>query len=466
MPNKLEPTVLVIFGVSGDLAGRKVLPAIYHLLKDGLLPDKIKIIGTTRQQLSKVDILNKIELCVLESDRTCDPLVLNKFDKIFEVIRLDPAIEVDYLNLKSYLDNLETTAGNCFNRLFYLSLPPQTYQSVIEFLYRAKLTKSCAHNVAKVRLMVEKPFGYDLKSAKALIKQTNKYFKENQVFRIDHYLAKETAQNILNFREHNPLFDNIWNNQLISKIHIRALESIGIEGRANFYDKIGALRDIVQSHLLQLLAITTMEIPIDTSSSKLIHQQKIKILNKTKIEKLNKGSLVRGQYESYKEEIKNPSSTTETYVKLTVAINNKLWAGVPIILESGKQLKSKVTDIRLNFGPAHSQDINQLTIRIQPNEGIDIKLFVKKPGFEKQIQAVTMDFDYNKEFKSLSHPDAHERVIVDVIRGDQSLFASSNEVIRSWQILQPILNRWQKSSHDLVIYQDHSEGPSKLDLLN
>lgn len=466
MPETSEPTVIVLFGASGDLAGRYVLPALYHLVKGGLLPEKCHIIGTSRQDLTKDKLFKNIELCVLENEKVCDPVALKKFNKMFEIIKFDPSNEADYTKLKERLSKLEADEGVCFNRLFYLSIPPQVYGTTIRSLGNSGLAKGCEHGVAKSRLLVEKPFGYDLKSAKTLIKQTAKYFKESQVFRIDHYLAKETAQNILAFRRNNPLFNEVWNNKMITKIHVRALESISIEGRANFYENLGALRDIVQSHLMQLMAITTMELPDDISSSKQIHQDKIKLLNKTNLEKLNNGSVVRGQYQTYREEVGNPKSMTETYVKLTLAIKNKRWSHVPVVLETGKALALKTTDVTIDFASTKHSSGNQLSIRIQPDEGIDIKLFVKKPGFDNSMQPAIMDFSYRKTFKELAHPDAYERVIVDVIRGDQSLFASSKEVIRSWEILQPILNRWRDNDTGLVIYQNGSNGPSDRDLLN
>lgn len=466
MQDNFDPTILIIFGVTGDLAGRKVLPALYHLLKDRLLPKKVRIVGTTRQEITKDDLLKDIELCVLETDKVCDPFILKQFDNIFDIVKFDPVNEEDYSKLKVYLDTYEEKQGTCFNRLFYLSIPPQIYTPIVRLLGESNLARGCSHKVGKSRLLVEKPFGYDLKSAKQLIKQTAKYFSEDQIFRIDHYLAKETAQNILTFRKHNPLFSDIWNNHLITGIELRALESIGIEGRTGFYDNVGALRDIVQSHLLQLMAITTMDLPTDMNSSKSIHEQKIKLLNKVQLAKINRGSIIRGQYQTYRQEVNSPKSSTETYVKLTVNIKSKRWAGVPIILETGKALDSKVTDISLDFRSTVAQDHNQLTIRIQPDEGIGIKLLVKKPGFDNQMQEADMDFDYMKVFGQQAHPDAYERVIVDAIRGDQSLFASSKEVIRSWEILQPILDRWQSSGEDLIIYADGSQGPSSRDLLN
>lgn len=458
MSKEFEPTVITIFGVSGDLAGRKVLPALYHLLKDGLLPEKIKIVGTSRKDLSKDQLLKNVELCVLETDKVCDPVVLSKFNKIFEIIKLDPVNEKDYIQLKNYFEILENKENVCFNRLFYLSIPPQIYSPVIRILGESGLSKKCHHGFGKSRILVEKPFGYDLSSAETLIKKTSKYFKEEQIFRIDHYLAKETAQNILVFRGHNPIFRDIWNNNSISRIHIKALESIGIEGRANFYDSVGALRDIVQSHLLQLMAITTMDIPEDINSSDLIHQQKSRILSKTELSKINRGSVIRGQYKTYRKEIGKPKSNTETYVRLMLNIKTKQWMNVPIILETGKALVNKNTAIVIDFSNYNDQQINELTIRIQPDEGIDIKLFVKKPGFDNVIETAIMDFSYQNTFDHHYHPDAYERVIIDAIKGDQSLFSSNSEVVRSWQILQPILNRWKKDNN-LILYENGSNGP-------
>jgi len=457
MLDKLPPTVITLFGVSGDLAGRKVLPALYHLVKDGLLPKNFRVIGTTRQRMTKADILKTTELCILEKDKVCDPKVMKEFNDIFEVIQFDPVNIEDYEKLKIRLDRLEVEAGVCFNRIFYLSIPPQVYGPIIRNLGQSNLSKNCKHDTGKSRLLVEKPFGYDLKSAKTLIKETSKHFKEEQIFRIDHYLAKETAQNILAFRRHNPLFNEVWNNKLIKSIQVRALEKLTIEGRSNFYDNVGALRDIIQSHLLQLMAITTMDIPDDISSPVEIHKEKIKLLSKVSLAKYK--ATTRGQYQTYKEETENKDSSTETYAKLQLEIKNKRWAKVPIILETGKALKEKRNEVIIDFSESTHELSNQLTIRIQPNEGIDIKLNVKKPGFENSMQPASMDFNYQDAFKGSGHPEAYERVIVDAIRGDQSLFASNQEVIRSWEILQPVISKWSEYNGDLVIYANGSEGP-------
>ena len=459
MSDQNEPTIIVIFGITGDLARRKVLPALYHLLKHGLLPEKCLIIGTSRQEITIDKILNTIEICVLETDKVCDPSVLQRFRELFEVMKFNPDNINDYTLLKNRLDKLEVDENACFNRLFYLAIPPAAYLPIVRLLGKSYLSGSCQHNKAKSRLLIEKPFGYSLSSAKKLIKQINRFFKEDQILRIDHYLAKETAQNILAFRRHNPLFCNIWQNNYISKVSIRALETIGIEGRVGFYESTGALRDIIQSHLLQLMAISAMELPDDINSSTEIHQQKIKLLNKVNLVRSTKTSVIRGQYASYREEVNNQSSQIETYIKLKLAINNKRWSNTPFILETGKAMAKKTTDVTIDFAMAHERNHNQLTIRIQPNEGIDIKLFAKKPGFSNAVEPTIMDFSYKSAFKEQVNPDAYERVMVDALRGDRSLFASDKEVIKSWQILQPILDKWQHSSNDLIIYPNGSMGP-------
>jgi glucose-6-phosphate 1-dehydrogenase len=460
----VDPSVIVIFGISGDLAKRKVLPSIYRLLKSDLLTSDIHIIGTSRQNLSEDDLIKDIEPWIIKEDRVCDPVVIKKLRSVLEIIKFDPTNITAYAGLKTKLDKYEKDHGTCFNRLFYLSIPPQVFGPIVRNLGESGLSNSCSHGKAKSRLLVEKPFGYDLVSAKDLIKEAGHYFSEDQIFRIDHYLAKETAQNILTFRKFNPLFKEIWNNKFISKVTVRAVESIGIEGRANFYDNVGALRDLIQSHLLQLLAITTMELPKDITDSDQIHRTKLALFKDILpfSQKDLNTSVVRGQYASYKQEVGNPKTSTETYVKMKLFIKNKRWSKVPIILETGKALKNKQTDVTIDFGSSLTSDnCNQLTFRLQPNEGIDIKLLVKKPGLENIVQATAMDFSYKATFDDREQPDAYERVLVDAIKGDQALFASSSEVIRSWQILEPVLNSWQKSADDLIIYQNGSLGPTK-----
>lgn len=454
----LEPAILVIFGITGDLAKRKLLPAIYHLLKDDLLHPNTQIIGLSRRHINKTDILKEVEVCILEEDSVCDPRVLHNFQSRLSMVQLDPVEPDHYKQLQDKLNEIEAEQGMCMNRLFYLAIPPQVYGPVIRNMGTNHLQDGCPHNKGESRILVEKPFGYDLVSAGHLINETTEFFREEQIFRIDHYLAKETAQNILTFRKRNPAFSAIWGKDHIESIEVLAYEKIGIEGRGEFYDNIGALRDIVQSHLLQLLTLTTMEVPEDIHNVRSLHSAKHELLSSIKPVDMSKSSVVRGQYIGYREEAQNPTSFTETYVALTLDIDNPRWQGVLIRLATGKALNAKHTTIRVKFGDDGGPS-NALTFRIQPNEGIDIDLVVKRPGFKTTLEKVKMDFSYHGVFGDQIHPDAYERVLVDAFRGDRSLCATGDEVLLSWRILQPILDAWNVSEDDLEFYKPGSEGP-------
>jgi len=267
-----EQAILVIFGITGDLAKRMLLPALYHLVKDGLLHEHTVIIGVSRHKQSVAELLSQVELCVLEADKTCDSSVLAEFHRRLQTLQLDPVQGADYSKLLEALNAIEAKHGMCMNRLYYLAIPPQVYEPVIEKLGEHGLNTGCPHNRGVSRLLVEKPFGYDLTSAKELVAHTAKYFAEDQVFRIDHYLAKEMAQNILTFRAENPLFTSAWDNHHVSQIELLFSEQIGVEGRAAFYDNVGALRDVVQNHLMQLLMLTTMELPASLQNEAAIHR--------------------------------------------------------------------------------------------------------------------------------------------------------------------------------------------------
>ena len=456
-PTNLKPSILIIFGITGDLAKRKVLPALYHLCKDNLLPEGTKIVGISRQHITKEEILETVNLCVSEVDNICDPDVINKLHSWISMHKLDPSNDDDYLHLKNYLSELEAEAGNCLDRLFYLSIPPQVYAPIIEKLGQFGLNKGCEHSQAVARLLVEKPFGYDLASAELLISETEKVFSDDQVFRIDHYLAKDTAQNILKFRRHNPLFSSQWNDRQISSIHVIAKEKIGIENRVNFYETVGALRDLVQSHLLQLLALTALDMPKQLTS-KQIHIAKnafLESLIPPGAEQPMPLQVIRGQYDSYRQEVDNPESTTETFVSLGLSSQDPNWKNCRFQLTTGKSLDEKSTIIQLRFG---NDDPNILSFRIQPDEGIDIDLLIEQPGFEYNLKKVKMNFSYSQDFNT--NHDAYERVLVDAIRGDKLLFATKSEVMSSWRLLEPILDAWRQDSSDLVIYPSGSPGPS------
>ncbi len=451
----LAPSILVIFGITGDLARRKVLPALYHLSKDDLLPTDFEIVGTSRRPLDIDELLKVLELRLLEVDNVCDPAALQVFRQRLRFVQLDPANGDDYDALHQTLDDIETEHAVCMNRLYYLSIPPQVYGSVVASLGSRGLNQGCQHGQSESRLLVEKPFGYDYTSAEELIATTAAAFREDQVLRIDHYLAKETAQNILTFRRHNPLFASIWNNHNVQSIDIVAYEKIGIEGRIDFYEHVGALRDLIQSHLMQLLTLTTMELPPRVGDSAAVHTAKETLLDAIVPPALSDVTtkVIRAQYEDYREEVNNPDSTTETFVSIQLEIANERWQGVPIRLLTGKAMATKRTDITLCFGHIGPDTAdNQLTFRIQPNEGIDIQLLVKKPGYDNAVHPASMDFSYLTTFDGHGHPDAYERVLIDAIRGDNTLFATSREVLASWRVLQPILDQWGHDSSDLRTY--------------
>lgn len=451
---KLDPAIFIIFGITGDLSRRKVLPALYHLFKDNLMPEQVEIVGTSRRELSADDLLRDVELCVLENDNVCDPAVMKVFRDHLRMVKVDPDTAEDYQQLKQTLDQIENDHGVCMNRLFYLSIPPQVYGSVVRQLGENGLNESCQHGTATSRLLVEKPFGHDLKSAEELIAATDHYFPENQVFRIDHYLAKETAQNILAFRAHNPVFAAAWNNQQIERVEVIAAEQIDIEGRAGFYDAVGALRDLIQSHLMQLLALATMDVPADINDSSAIHAAKLALLASIAPIDMSRSDrpVRRAQYEGYRDEVNNPDSATETFAQIRLSSNADRWQGVPFMLTTGKALAQKLTHIVVTFKGNDETGNNKLTFRLQPNEGIDLELTVKKPGFATAYEPAAMDFSYQNHFDEHGHPDAYERVLTDAVRGDHSLFATSQEVLASWRILQPLLDTWSQDASDLTFY--------------
>lgn len=462
MQTKLPPTALVIFGITGDLAQRKLLPALYNLASYGMLPDTFRIVGVSRKNADPQAILAKLDSFVAAPN----PEIVAWLSDHLSIVTMDLLAADDYQKLRQELDKLEDTIGVCMQRLFYLAIPAQTYSPVVERLGKAGLSNSCHHGTGASRLLIEKPFGYDTSSAQELIQTLTAAFSEEQTFRIDHYLAKETVQNILTFRFNNALFRPLWSNAHITDITITASEQLGIEGRVAFYEQTGALRDLIQSHLLQLLALVTMEEP-ESMSPENIHAQKLALLRSIipiSPDKVVQSS-IRGQYEGYRAEVDNARSLTETFAALRLHIDNRRWSGVPITIQTGKALAQKSIEVSITFAEADApQFANVLRMNIQPNEGIDLQLMAKKPGFTHKMEPVTMQFRYSHAFAGVDNPDAYERVLADAIQADRTLFTTGPEVLASWEIIEHVLHEWAKNDVGLLPYKKGSPGPDTANL--
>lgn len=456
---KLEPTIIVIFGITGDLSRRYLLPSLYYLMQEGLLHEKTEIVGITRGQTTVEELFEKVRFDT-ENETRLKPDALESIRKRTTMLQIDLNDQSAYDDLLKQLNAIEDATGMCMNRLYYLSIPPRAYLPVVGLLGRAGLNTSCQHGRAATRLLVEKPFGFDLDSAKALIKEAGQIFTEEQTFRIDHYMAKETVQNILTFRFKNPIFEAVWNHEHVSGIEIVAKQKIGIEGRAEFYEPLGALRDFIQSHLVQILGIILMDKP-ESLDSQQIHASKQRALDQVEPVPYEQVSLLtkRGQYKDYREEVKNPGSVTETYAEINIQSSSERWRDVPIKLVTGKGLDEHKTEIKVDFRGSEKVANNELLFRIQPNEGLELDLVTKKPGYTDEAQSTAMEFSYKSGFNNNGHPNAYERVLVDAVRGDHTLFATSDEILASWRIVQPVLDAWSKNADDLKFYEQGSAGP-------
>ncbi len=431
-----QPTILIIVGISGDLSRRKLLPAISRIAEAGELSEKFRIIGITRQlNISKDSLLGA---------RDNQTAYLWDHLELFSMDLLNPA---DYKRLDQHLKKIEHDFAAPSQRLFYLSLPPQVSPSIIELLGETKLA---AH--PRTKLLIEKPFGVDLASAQTLAGHIDRYFKSEQVYRIDHYLAKDSVRNLITFRRDNSLFKRTWHKDFIERIEISVSEESGINGRAIFYEQTGALRDIVQSHLLQLAALILMDLP-DSNRLEDVPAKRLLALRRLQLPKYKSvtASVKRGQYKGYQEEADNPGSTVETFVSLFLESDDPKWQGVPVILTTGKALDRKFTGIRIFYKQDQNHEANSLTLRLQPDEGIELSLWAKKPGYDHQAECHQLKFSFQDHYKML--PEAYEQVFFDAINSDHSLFASSDEILETWRILDIIQHAWGLSSDDLIFYQ-------------
>jgi len=460
LPRIAGPCGLVIFGVTGDLSRKKLMPAIYDLANRGLLPPGFSLVGFARRDWADQDFGQVVHDAVKEHART--PFRQAVWDRLAEGCRFVPGAFDDdaaFDNLVKTVADLDEQRGTAGNHAFYLSIPPGAFPTVIKQLARTGLADQVPGQWRRV--VIEKPFGHDLTSAKQLNKVVNEVFPEESVFRIDHYLGKETVQNILALRFSNQLFEPIWNANYVDHVQITMAEDIGLGGRAGYYDGIGAARDVIQNHLLQLLALTAMEEPI-SFHPKALRAEKSKILEATRPVGPFAETTARGQYSGgWQGGQKVPgllgeggfssSSTTETFAAIELAVDTRRWAGVPFYLRTGKRLGRRVTEIavvfkrapHLPFDDTATEELGQnaLVFRVQPDEGVTMRFGSKVPGNTMEVRDVSMDFSYGHSFTE-SSPEAYERLILDVLLGEPSLFPMNDEVELSWQILDPVLKSW------------------------
>jgi glucose-6-phosphate 1-dehydrogenase len=477
LPRIAGPCSLVIFGVTGDLSRKKLMPAIYDLANRGLLPPGFALTGFARRDWADQDFGQVVYNAVKEHART--PFRQHVWDRLAEGFRfVSGSFDDDdsFDRLEQTVHALDRERGTAGNHAFYLSIPPGAFPVVLKQLARSGLAKQDGQGWRRV--VIEKPFGHDLKSAIELNEIVNDVFPEDSVFRIDHYLGKETVQNILALRFANQLFEPIWNSHYVDSVQITMAEDIGLGGRAGYYDGIGAARDVIQNHLLQLLAFTAMEEPVSFSSDEL-RIEKIKILNATKLIGPLEETTARGQYtggwqggEKVKglteEEGFDPNSRTETFAAITCEVDTRRWAGVPFYLRTGKRLGRRVTEIavifkrapHLPFDATMTEELGQnaFVIRVQPDEGVTMRFGSKVPGSQMEVRDVSMDFGYGSAFTEAS-PEAYERLILDVLLGEPSLFPVNAEVERSWEILDPVIEHWARQEKGPDPYPAGSWGP-------
>jgi glucose-6-phosphate 1-dehydrogenase len=474
-----DPAVMVIFGATGDLSGRKLLPALYNLAKQRSLPAGFAVVGAAMSDVPEDQFRKHASEKIHEFSRTqpIDDRVLDSLLSMVSYVKVDFSKQDDFRALARWLQELDSTRHIPGNRIYYCATPPPTYPLIAQQLQAAGLTAGDGFH----RIVVEKPFGWDLNSARELTQTLQKSFPEDCVYRIDHYLGKETVQNILAFRFANSIFEPVWNSNLIDHVQITVAEELGIEQRGAYYDRAGALRDIVQNHGLQLVTLTAMEPPLAFEATA-VRDEKVKVLRAIRpLEGADIAtSTVRGQYtkgwvfgepvSGYRDE-KNvaPDSQTETFAALRLFIDNWRWAGVPFYIRAGKRLPKRVTEIRVQFKrPPHltfgreavqEVDPNAITLRIQPEEGISLKFGAKVPSAGVRIRSVTMDFQYMTAFL-VDAPEAYERLLLDCMIGDPTLFTRSDEVEAAWRLIDPIEESWRNGSPPLGTYQAGTWGPA------
>ncbi|HTI13449.1 MAG TPA: glucose-6-phosphate dehydrogenase [Dictyobacter sp.] len=481
----IEPCVVVIFGATGDLTHRKLLPALYNLALEHPLPAGFSVVAFARRPYNDEVFRQQALESINQHSRQkpVNPQVWESFSQGLHYLQSSFDDQEGYAKLNTLLNKLDQERGTNGNRIFYLSTPPSQYPEIIQHLGAAGLNRN---RKGWTRIIIEKPFGHDLNTARELNRQVSRVFREDQVYRIDHYLGKETVQNILVFRLANGIFEPVWNRRYVDHVQITVAEHLGLEGRAGYYEESGAIRDMIQNHMLQLLTLVAMEPPIAFDGNS-VRDEKVKVLHALQplVGRDVTTNTIRAQYGPgwvggqqvpgyLQENGVSPTSTTDTYVALKAYIDNWRWAGVPFYLRTGKHLPKRVTEIAIQFkqpplmlfknSDAQGQvEPNVLTLRIQPDEGISLKFGAKVPGTDMQIRSVNMDFFYGSSFVR-EQPEAYERLLLDSMHGESTLFTRGDEVEAQWTFVQGILDGWAEAGRETVhTYESGSWGPQAAD---
>ncbi|HEX8036171.1 MAG TPA: glucose-6-phosphate dehydrogenase [Ktedonobacterales bacterium] len=486
----VQPCIMVIFGATGDLTHRKLLPALYNLALEQPLPPQFTVVGVARRPFSNEEFRQQ----ALESinrfsrNRPVNQAVWETFSRGLYYHQSQFDDTDGYRRLAELLEQLDRERGTGGNHVFYMATPPSYYPSIADRLHEADLAKKGAASTSPwTRVIIEKPFGHDLQSALALNAELNKSFTEEQIYRIDHYLGKETVQNIMVLRFANGIFEPIWNRRYIDNVQITVAESIGVDGRADYYEEAGAMRDMIQNHMMQLLTLVGMEPPANFDANA-VRDEKVKVLRSIPPMQENEiaADTVRAQYgpgllggvpvPGYRQEKGvDPQSRTETFVALKLAVESWRWAGVPFYLRHGKRLAKRTTEIAITFKRppyllfrgtgADQMQPNVLSLRIQPNEGISLVFDAKVPGQEMQLRSVNMDFLYGSSF-GVEPPEAYERLLLDCMLGDSTLFTRIDESEYSWRLVDNIENAWARQPASTIAqYEPGTWGPKEADAL-